>query len=224
MKKRVRRKFNFGKFILFILIIFIIYFGMKYFFSIKIKNIIIVNNNYYSDEEIIEKAGIENYPEFITLSRKKIKNKLSTLDLIEDVEIKKEFGFILRITIKEKKILYHIRSNNEYKVSDNKNYSLDNVTGVPTLINYVPEEVEKKFVNKFKDIDSNIINMISEIEYNKTSYDSERFLLYMNDGNEVYITSKRTNLLNKYLEIVTKLDNKKGILYLDSGNYFEIKK
>lgn len=224
MKKRVRRKFNFGKFILFILIIFIIYFGMKYLFSIKIKNIIIVNNNYYSDEEIIEKAGIENYPEFITLSRKKIKNKLSTLDLIEDVEIKKEFGFILRITIKEKKILYHIRSNNEYKVSDNKNYSLDNVTGVPTLINYVPEEVEKKFVNKFKDIDSNIINMISEIEYNKTSYDSERFLLYMNDGNEVCITSKRTNLLNKYLEIVTKLDNKKGILYLDSGNYFEIKK
>lgn len=224
MKKRVRRKFNLGKFILFILIIFIIYFGMKYLFSIKIKNIIIVNNNYYSDEEIIEKAGIENYPEFITLSRKKIKNKLSTLDLIEDVEIKKEFGFILRITIKEKKILYHIRSNNEYRVSDNKNYSLDNVTGVPTLINYVPEEVEKKFVNKFKDIDSNIINMISEIEYNKTSYDSERFLLYMNDGNEVYITVARTNLLNKYVEIVTKLDNKKGILYLDSGNYFEIKK
>ena len=224
MKKRVRRKFNLGKFILFILIIFIIYFGMKYLFSIKIKNIIIVNNNYYSDEEIIEKAGIENYPEFITLSRKKIKNKLPTLDLIEDVEIKKEFGFILRITIKEKKILYHIRSNNEYKVSDNKNYSLDNVTGVPTLINYVPEEVEKKFVNKFKDIDSNIINMISEIEYNKTSYDSERFLLYMNDGNEVYITVTRTNLLNKYVEIVTKLDNKKGILYLDSGNYFEIKK
>ena len=26
-------------------------------------------------------------------------------------------------------------------------------------------------VNKFKDIDSNIINMISEIEYNKTSYE-----------------------------------------------------
>ena len=37
MKKRVRRKFNFGKFILFILIICLIYFGMKYLFSIKIK-------------------------------------------------------------------------------------------------------------------------------------------------------------------------------------------
>lgn len=224
MKKRVRKKFNFGKFILFILIICLSYFGIKYLCSIKTKNIIIVNNNYYSDEEIIETAGIEDYPKFITLSRKKIKNKLSSLDLIEDVEIKKEFGFVLRITIKEKKILYYIRSNNEYKVSDNKNYSLDNVNGVPTLINYVPEEVEKKFVTKLKEVDSNIINMISEIEYNKTSYDSERFLLYMNDGNEVYITVSRTNLLNKYVEIVTKLDNKKGILYLDSGNYFEIKK
>ena len=224
MKKRVRKKFNFGKFILFILIICLIYFGIKYLCSIKTKNIIIVNNNYYSDEEIIETAGIEDYPKFITLSRKKIKNKLSSLDLIEDVEIKKEFGFVLRITIKEKKILYYIRSNNEYKVSDNKNYSLDNVNGVPTLINYVPEEVEKKFVTKLKEVDSNIINMISEIEYNKTSYDSERFLLYMDDGNEVYITVSRTNLLNKYVEIVTKLDNKKGILYLDSGNYFEIKK
>lgn len=224
MKKRVRKKFNFGKFILFILIICLIYFEIKYLCSIKTKNIIIVNNNYYSDEEIIETAGIEDYPKFITLSRKKIKNKLSSLDLIEDVEIKKEFGFVLRIIIKEKKILYYIRSNNEYKVSDNKNYSLDNVNGVPTLINYVPEEVEKKFVAKLKEIDSNIINMISEIEYNKTSYDSERFLLYMNDGNEVYITVSRTNLLNKYVEIVTKLDNKKGILYLDSGNYFEIKK
>ena len=46
----------------------------------------------------------------------------------------------------------------------------------------------------------------------------------MNDGNEVYITSKKAEMLNKYIEIVKKLDNKKGILYLDSGNYFEIKK
>jgi hypothetical protein len=45
----------------------------------------------------------------------------------------------------------------------------------------------------------------------------------MNDGNLVYITVSKTDLLNKYLNIVKKLNNKKGILYLDSGNYFEIK-
>ena len=46
----------------------------------------------------------------------------------------------------------------------------------------------------------------------------------MNDNNEVYITISRVDLLNKYIDIVKKLNNKKGILYLDSGNYFEIKK
>ena len=65
--------------------------------------------------------------------------------------------------------------------------------------------------------------MISEIEYSKTSYDDKRFLLYMNDGNMVYITVSKAELLNKYVKIIKKVDNKKGILYLDSGNYFEIK-
>ena len=65
--------------------------------------------------------------------------------------------------------------------------------------------------------------MISEIEYSKTTYDDKRFLLYMNDGNMVYITVSKAELLNKYVEIIKKVDNKKGILYLDSGNYFEIK-
>ena len=44
----------------------------------------------------------------------------------------------------------------------------------------------------------------------------------MNDGNMVYITIPRMDLLNKYVSIVKQLDNKNGILYLDSGNYFKI--
>ena len=58
MKKRVKRKFNFGKFILFILTICLIYIGIKYLLSINTKNILIINNNYYNDEEIIETAEI----------------------------------------------------------------------------------------------------------------------------------------------------------------------
>ena len=84
--------------------------------------------------------------------------------------------------------------------------------------------IEASFVKEFSQINDNIISMISEIEYNKNKYDDKRFLLYMNDGNEVYITISRIELLNKYIDIVKKLNNKHGILYLDSGNYFEIKK
>lgn len=223
MKKRVKRKFNPLKFLSFIAFIIICYFLTMYLFDIKTKNIIVLNNNYYSDEKIIETAGIEKYPKFILLNTNKIKKKLLELDLIENATIKKKWNFVLELTIKEKKILYLVRSENKYRLSDNKLYDIDDVLSVPTLINYVPESNEKKFVEAFKNIDNNIISMISEIEYSKTSYDSDRFLLYMNDGNMVYVTTTKLKSLNKYVDIVKKLENKKGILYLDSGNYFEIK-
>lgn len=223
MKKRVKRKFNPLKFLSFIAFIIICYFLTVYLLDIKTKNIVVLNNNYYSDEKIIETSGIEKYPKFILLNTNKIKKKLLKLDLIENVTIKKKWNFVLELTIKEKKILYLVRSENKYRLSDNKLYDLDDVLSVPTLINYIPESNEKKFVNAFKNIDNNIISMISEIEYSKTSYDSDRFLLYMNDGNMVYVTTTKLKSLNKYVDIVSKLENKKGILYLDSGNYFEIK-
>ena len=78
-------------------------------------------------------------------------------------------------------------------------------------------------VKKFSDLEEEIIIKISEIEYSPTNFDTERFLLYMNDGNEVYITLNKTKELNKYTNIKKQTGEKKGILYLDSGNYFEIK-
>ena len=72
-------------------------------------------------------------------------------------------------------------------------------------------------------IDKDILKHISEIEYKKTDLDKERFMFYMIDGNYVYITLSKINLINSYNEIYPTLEGKKGILYLDSGNHFEIK-
>ena len=222
MKKR-KKKFNFLKFIVIILVLYLSYYIATFAFNINTKNIVVLNNNYYSDEKIIETAKVQDYPKFILLNTTKMKKRLLKLDLIENVIIKKKYGFILEINITEKKILFYNKNNNKYLCSDNNYYELYNISGIPTLINYVPKEVEKKFVNKFKDIDNNIISKISDIEYSASSYDSERFLLYMTDGNLVYINISKMENLNKYIEISKKIDNKKGILYLDSGNYFEIK-
>ncbi len=223
MKKKKTKKFKLNKFLSFLVFIIIFILVCNYLMNIRLKNIIILNNNYYNDETIIETASLENYPKFFFINKNKIKKKLKKLDLIEDVKITKKKGYILIIEIKEKKILYYDRSNDLYKVSDNNKYKLDNVNGIPTLINFIPSDIEERFASKFKDIDSSVISLISEIEYDKTAYDSERFLLTMNDGNSVYVNIVRLNLLNKYIDIVKNLDNKKGILYLDSGNYFEVK-
>ena len=70
-------------------------------------------------------------------------------------------------------------------------------------------------------VDSDIVKQISEIKYNPNDVDEELFLLTMTDGNYVYITLNSFNQINQYLDIVKNFSNKKGILHLDSGNYFE---
>ena len=222
--KRKEKKNKFKKIMTIFIIIFVITLLVVYLLDINTKNIVILNNDYYTDEDIIETANIGDYPKFILLNTSKIKKDLKKLDLIKDVKVKKKLGFILEITVEEEKILYYVRSKDEYMASNYKTYKLDNVSGVPTLINFVPENVEKGFVKEFSKVDKKIISLVSEIEYSKTDYDKKRFLLFMNDGNEVYITVTKTDVLNKYIDIVKKLSNKNGILYLDSGNYFEIKK
>ena len=141
----------------------------------------------------------------------------------EDVEIKKRLGFILELDIKEKKVLYVTRSTNKYKLSTFEDIENNNEYDVPMLINFVPEDIEKEFTEKLSEVETNILSLISEIEYSTTDYDDERFILYMNDGNQVYVTNNRVEVLNKYIDIMKKISSdKKGILYLDNGNYFKI--
>ena len=78
-------------------------------------------------------------------------------------------------------------------------------------------------IDKFSLLNSDVITKISEIEYVPNNYDKERFVFYMNDLNEVYITLNKLKEFNKYNNIKKQIGINKGILYLDSGNFFEIK-
>lgn len=183
-----------------------------------INNIFVVGNKYLTDQEIIDIAGIRNYPSFILTTKYNIKKKLQKNDLIDEVKIKKSFGRMLTIELKESDPLFIyndkvILSNS--KQIDNKDYKL------PTITNYVEEDILNKLIEKYQNVDDEIKIMISEIEYVPNDIDKERFIITMNDGNYVYITLYKITSINEYIKIVSTLDNKKGILYLDSGNYFE---
>ena len=72
-------------------------------------------------------------------------------------------------------------------------------------------------------IKKEILLKTSDIEYKPNDYDKDRFLLYMDDGNMVYLTLTKFKTLNHYNEVLPQLEGHKGILYLDNGNHFEIK-
>ena len=207
-----------------ILIIIIIIIGIGWYLKeLKIKNIYIKGNTTLKDYEIIELAGIQDYPNMFSISSKKIEQKLKMNKLISSVKVKKNlFGKIV-IIIKEEKMLIKNELDNTIYLANLEKITDDNkVIGIPTLINDVPSDILNKFLEKLKKIDSSVLSKISEISYKPNEYDKDLFLFLMNDGNYVYITTTKLSNIDKYESVLIQLEGKKGIIYLDSGNHFEI--
>ncbi len=226
MPKKNKKKLKKKVLVLFIIFIVLIL-GLIYYlvFPQNITNIYIKGNNYLTDYNIIKIAKLDNYPNTFKMTSKKIENNLLESPYIKEVKVKKKFFYIVDITLEENKILFIRLDTNKLVFSDYSEIDYDEeVLVAPYLLNYVPNTKYETLIKKMSKIDSSVINKISEIKYDPNDYDEDRFLLYMNDSNKVYVTLTKFDLLNKYNDAVKELEGKTGTLYLDSGNYFKIEK
>lgn len=218
-EEKVVKKFSFVKLVLVLLIMYIIGFLCYKVAISRITNIYIKNNNILTDQEVIDASGLRNYPSFILTTNYSIKNKLLKNDLVKKVKVKKGLWGKVYIDIEEYKPLFIYEDK---VILDNKN-EVDLDISLPILVNKVDDDILDKLISKYESINDEIKLMISEIKYDPNDIDKERFLFTMSDGNYVYITLYKLSSIDEYLKITSTLKDKKGILYLDSGNYFEIK-
>lgn len=224
MAKKVKKKIRI-RILPIIIIIFILTLlsGSVYLLSlIPIKNIYIFGNNYLKDQEIIELAKIENYPSFLKTRTKDMKKNIKKSPYVKSVTINKKILGIVEIQIEEYNILFRKEENNKIVLEDKEELIDNEKYQVPILLNYIPDTKYDSFIKGMNQVTPSIKNQISEIRYYPNTQDEDRFLLYMNDGNYVYLTLTKFKQINYYEDVLEKLDGKKGILYLDSGNHFKI--
>lgn len=224
MAKKVKKKIRI-RILPIIIIIFILTLlsGSVYLLSlIPIKNIYISGNNYLKDQEIIELAKIENYPSFLKTRTKDMKKNIKKSPYVKSVTIRKKILGIVEIQIEEYNILFRKEENNKIVLEDKEELIDNEKYQVPILLNYIPDTKYDSFIKGMNQVTPSIKNQISEIRYYPNTQDEDRFLLYMNDGNYVYLTLTKFKQINYYEDVLEKLDGKKGILYLDSGNHFKI--
>ena len=189
--------------------------------KIPITNIYIIGNNIVPDKEIISTAGIDNYPSFIGVSKKNIIKKLEKNSYIKEVKVEKKLLSKIYIYVNENKMvsLY----NNKILLDNNTEVeNTYNIHNIPILISDI-SSIRDKYIKSISKVNDDILLKISQIEYTPTDVDKERFTLFMNDGNLVYITLGKITKINKYNSIYSELEGKKGIIYLDSGDYIEVK-
>lgn len=220
-KKKQTRKIRYGRVFLYIILPFVLLFLVLSFVHFPIKNIFITGNSLLSDQEIIELAGISDYPSIFEYTTWEMKEKLEKNKYIASASIKKKKLKEIYIDIKENIPIFYDVYSNQTLFSDGNFY--DGNDSSCTLLNYTPTSYLEELKNGFIHMNEDVRRRISEIQYVPNDVDEERFLLTMSDENYVYITLSKIDLLDSYLEIVKSLDGKKGILYLDSGGYFEIK-
>ena len=219
--KVTKRKLKTKKIIItFLILLLIILLGID-ITRLPVKNIYITGNELLNDKTIISLAKLTDYPPYINTYFTNIKSQILKNEYIKNVNIKRTLSRKLYIEIEEYKPIFIYKDKlvlSSGKIVDNT-YNIDYI---PYVTNNI-DDINDKFITKFNKIEKDVILKISHIEYKPNEVDKERFLLYMTDSNYVYITLSKIDKINKYNSIVQELDNQKGIIYLDSGDYVEIK-
>lgn len=185
-----------------------------------ISNIYISGNYYLSDWEVIELASLDNYPSTLVNTSSVIKKKLEKQELISKVTIKKKWLSIVYIEVIENRPLFYSQISKKTILMDKK--QVDKEYDVPILNSAIPEEKYDDFIRAMADIPIDVLNRMSEITHSPDEVDDERYLITMTDGNYVYVTLKKFNAINSYNDYVKEFNNKKGVLFLNSGEYFKI--
>lgn len=222
MRIEKRKKLKIVPVILLILIICLLILFFYILINFKIKNIYINGNRYLKDEYIIEKANIKEYPSVVKNLAFQVKNRLINDIFIKDAKVSYSFLGVINIDVIENRVLFYNEHTSKYVLENMKEVdSIPYELNTTNLINFVPDITYSRLIEKFSEVKIDITEKISQIKYDPNEFDKERFLLFMDDGNYVYITLSKSQNINYYNDIYKTLNNKKGILYLDSGNHFQ---
>ena len=219
VKKKVKLKFI--PLLLMFLILVMLFFLFKHISKIKPSLILIRGNELLSDREIINEGNLREFKYFSFNNTSK--EKLKKNKIIKKVDIKRKFLFTIEVTIEEKKVILYEKTSSLYILEDNEKVKINKNIEVPVLNNKIINTVEKSFINKFSLLNKSVKYRISEIFYQPTEYDSALFLMYMKDGNHVYVNVSNLEKLNHYDKTVESIGyDKKGIFRFDALVYNNI--
>lgn len=223
VKKKKRRKRNRRLLRIVILLFTITMIGLYLSSDLsKVKSLTVKNNTHYTDEQILELAGIDYDSNYLLTFRLFVNYKLEKDPLIKDAKLQKDIHGGFTITIEEEKVIGYLEENsNLLLIQGHGSEKVKNVSlkSIPRIGRFSDEQL-KKLDESFKDVDSSILTMISEILPHSETYNNEMVRIIMNDGNRVTASYDGIYLLNNYKRILPQLEGTHVCLFMDelSGN------
>jgi len=176
MAKKVKKKIKikWGPFFILCIALICLYGCYEFLISFRITNIYIENNNLLKDQEIIELAQIENYPSFINTTNKNIKERIENSPYVTEAIIKKKFFGVVVIKVKEATALF-VNTEGKVVLSNKKEVENNKKLVLATLMNYVPDTKYEELIKQLTKTEEDIRIKVSEIKYEPTERDKDRF-------------------------------------------------
>ncbi|MCH1623872.1 cell division protein FtsQ/DivIB [Ferdinandcohnia quinoae] len=224
LKQRRKQKAN-RRLILYLFIFFLLLAGILYFQSplSKIGTISVKGNVYISDDEIIDFSGLKIGTSYWGVNKEETIDLLKTHKEIKSVHMDTILPNHIILNINEyKRIAYISRDGHFLPVVENGKIIESNEDSsvypmdAPILVKWDDKGI-KLISAELSKVPEEISNLISEIHYTPTDYDSLHITLYMNNGYEVRASVRNfaKNILT-YPSIISELDpTLKGYIELD---------
>lgn len=172
----------------------------------KIYRITVEGNSYLKENDIITLSGLTKEDRFLLTIPSVIEKRIEKDPLIEDCDVSLLNGRLVRITVKEKKIIGYLLDQGEsvLLLETDERIPIEKerlylISKVPIIEGFSNEDLvllEKNFAT----CDEAIINEISEI-HNYTPLKYQYVELVMRDGNFIFTSPYGLNLLNRYFDI-----------------------
>ena len=204
-RKKKKRRLKMSRVLLVLGFLAVLGYGIYLLSQMPVRGFYIVGNTYYTDNEILEKTKLDRYPSYLFTDSINVSMKVRKDKLIKKIKIKHKINGMFEVIVYENKIMLYDEIKKKSILKDGTE---------------VDKKIYHKLLIKMEKLNDNIVKNVSEIKDGPNDLDKERFLFSMNDGNYVYATLTKFANINKYLEISNTLGQRKGILYLDYGNYF----
>lgn len=178
----------------------------------NIKGIVVNDNIYLKDEDIIKLSGLNLNDKYVFVNPGKAEDSIKKYPLIDSCSVARCDDQSIEINVVEKKIIGYSFEDNENVLilANDSRITLDKdnlyLIGKAPLIEGFGKDDILLIERNMSSVDYKMINEVSEIHF-FPELRFQNYELIMRDGNYIFTSVYGLNVLNKYYDIVSSYDS-----------------
>ncbi|TQR16475.1 cell division protein FtsQ/DivIB [Psychrobacillus vulpis] len=224
-RRRTNKKFSILLFLFVTTLLIVLYFQSSYS---QIQTISVSGASLVPKEQYIEQSSLKLGDSMWSFKEQKITKLIEQNDWVKSVNVKRNWLTEVDIRVEEYKKIGYVENGDRLHIilENGKNIETDGQVlpeDGPILAGFDDEKIRIRLIKELEELDSEVLQTISQINYTPTDKDVYSIQVFMNDGNEVQaIIPSFSEKMNYYPSIVSQLEpDVKGIIDLEVGTFFQ---